>query len=297
MWDAPIFVPERNTLAYSEHFAGQAFQALPVYWLTGNPLLAYNLIFLSTFVLSGVGAYLLVRELTGSRLGGTVAGALFAVNEYRGASLSHLHTLSAHWVPIALVGLLVFARSGSRRALAAGALSVVALNTSSGYYMLYFGPFIAAFTLIALARHTAWRSRAGWMALALAGDRRGAGAGAASCCRIWSCSGPCSSPARAVEVEQFSLTLDLYRSQVAYLGAEPAALGRGGAGVAQAGVGAALGGRVLRGGRRARRVALARAGAAAERRRRPGCLGSTTCSSPTCRATRACAWRADSRWC
>src|SRR5688500_7056637 len=60
MWDAPIFAPEANTLAYSEHFAGQAFQALPIYWLTGNPLLAYNLIFLSTFVLSGLGAYLLV---------------------------------------------------------------------------------------------------------------------------------------------------------------------------------------------------------------------------------------------
>ena len=215
MWDAPIFVPEANTLAYSEHFAGQAFQALSIYWLTGNPLLAYNLIFLSTFVLSGLGAYLLVRELTGSRLGGAVAGALFAVNQYRGASLSHLHTLSAHWVPIALWGLLVFARSGSRRALAVGALGVVALNTSSGYYMLYFGPFIAAFTLVALTQHTAWRSRSGWVALTLAGI-------AVALVQV-----PFVLPylelqratqfARGrAEVEQFSLTLDLYRSQVAY---------------------------------------------------------------------------------
>ncbi len=148
MWDAPIFAPEANTLAFSEHFVGQAVQALPVYWLTGNPLLAYNLVFLATFVLSGVGAYLLVRDLTGSRLGGLVAGALFAVNDFRTGSLSHLHTLSAQWVPLACLGLLHFARSGSRRALAFAAVSVIALNTSSGYYMLYCDPLIGVFGLV-----------------------------------------------------------------------------------------------------------------------------------------------------
>ena len=168
MWDAPIFAPEANTLAYSDHFIGPALQALPIYWLTGNPLLAYNLIWLSTFVLSGLGAYLLVRELTGSRLGGLVAGALFAVNDFRTASLAHVQTLSAHWVPCALVGLLVFARSGSHRALALASASVILLNATSGYATLYCGPLIAAFALTVLARHTAWRTRAGWIALSVA---------------------------------------------------------------------------------------------------------------------------------
>ena len=169
MWDAPIFAPDTNTLAFSEHFVGQAVQALPVYWLTGNPLLAYNLVFLATFVLSGVGAYLLVRELTGSAIGGLVAGALFSVNDFRAASLSHLHTLSAQWLPLACLGLLHFARTGSRRALAGAALSVIALNTSSGYYLLYGDPLLAAFALVVLARHTAWRARRGWLAVAVAG--------------------------------------------------------------------------------------------------------------------------------
>ena len=65
-----IFHPAPLTLAYSEHFIAQAIQILPVYAVTRNPILCYNLLFLSTFVLSGLGMYLLVRELTGDARGG-----------------------------------------------------------------------------------------------------------------------------------------------------------------------------------------------------------------------------------
>ena len=67
---ANIFYPEPLTLAYSEHLTAQVLQILPVYGLTGNIVLSYNLLFLSTFVLSGLGTFLLVRELTGQRARG-----------------------------------------------------------------------------------------------------------------------------------------------------------------------------------------------------------------------------------
>ena len=54
-FDANIFHPAPLTLAYSEHLIAQAVQILPVYALTGNPILAYNILFLSTWVLSGFG--------------------------------------------------------------------------------------------------------------------------------------------------------------------------------------------------------------------------------------------------
>jgi len=54
-FDANIFHPLPLTLAYSEHFIAQAVQVLPVWVLTGNPILCYNLLYLSTFVLSGLG--------------------------------------------------------------------------------------------------------------------------------------------------------------------------------------------------------------------------------------------------
>jgi len=62
-WNANIFHPHPLALAYSEHLLPQAIQILPVYALTKNPILCYNLLFLSTFVLSGLGMFLLAREL------------------------------------------------------------------------------------------------------------------------------------------------------------------------------------------------------------------------------------------
>ena len=64
-WNANIFHPEPLALAFSEHLFGQTLQILPVYWLTGNIILCYNLLFISTFALSAFGMYLLVRDLTG----------------------------------------------------------------------------------------------------------------------------------------------------------------------------------------------------------------------------------------
>src|SRR3954466_6892055 len=52
-WHANIFAPHPLALAYSEHFLPQALQVWPVYALTDNPILCYNLLFLSTFALSG----------------------------------------------------------------------------------------------------------------------------------------------------------------------------------------------------------------------------------------------------
>ena len=49
-WSANIFAPHPLALAYSEHFLPQGLQALPVYAATHNPILGYNLVFLSTFV-------------------------------------------------------------------------------------------------------------------------------------------------------------------------------------------------------------------------------------------------------
>ena len=73
-WNANIFHPDPLALALSEHLFGQVLQILPVYWLTGNIILCYNLLFISTFALSAFGTYLLVRDLTGDRRAAFIAG-------------------------------------------------------------------------------------------------------------------------------------------------------------------------------------------------------------------------------
>jgi hypothetical protein len=167
-FDANIFSPAPLTLAYSEHFFAQSVQMLPVYAATGNAILGYNLLYLSTFVLSGTGAFLFVRELTGSRTAAFTAGLLFAFAPYRIPQSSHLQVLSAQWMPFALYGFRRYFETGRRWALAGAAAALVVENLSCGYYLLYFSPFAAAYVLAELGVRGLWRRPKTWIDLGIA---------------------------------------------------------------------------------------------------------------------------------
>lgn len=146
-WNANIFHPEPLALALSEHLFGQTLQILPVYWLTGNIILCYNLLFISTFALSAFGTFLLVRDLTGSTRAAFIAGLIYGFLPYRIASVPHLQVLSSQWMPFALYGLNRSLTTGSRAALAGGTAALVMQNWSCGYYLLYFAPFVPLFVI------------------------------------------------------------------------------------------------------------------------------------------------------
>ena len=170
MWNAPIFAPETSTLAYSEHFIAQSVQALPVWWATRNPLLAYNVIYLATMALTGVAAHGLAVRLSGRQIAGVVAGVLCMLNDYRTFwSLSHLHTLSIHWWIFGLWALDRFIATRSRGALALATAALIALQLSSNYLMAYCAPFTAAFTVWSLARHGRLRDPRAWAGVVGAG--------------------------------------------------------------------------------------------------------------------------------
>lgn len=163
MWNAPIFAPEAATLTYSDHFLAQAVLALPIWWATGNALLAYNVVFLTTMTLTAVAAHGLAVRWWGVTLAGVVAALLCTFNDYRTFwSLSHLQILSIQWWLFGLWGLDVFIARGSRRALAGATLSLVALHYSSSYLMAYCAPFTAAVVLWSMARHDRLADRRVW---------------------------------------------------------------------------------------------------------------------------------------
>ena len=169
MWDAPIFHPEPLSLAYSEHMLPQALFVLPLHAVTGNIILCYNVALLATFVLSGLGMFLLARELTGSAAAALLAGAVFGFTPYRVDQLSHLHILSSQWMPFALYGLRRYFVTRSHRALAGGVLALAALNLSSGYYLFFFMPFVVAYVLVEMASRGLLRHARTWIEMSSAG--------------------------------------------------------------------------------------------------------------------------------
>ena len=104
-WQFPIYYPTRDTLAFSEHLLGLSVIASPIAWLTGSPLVTYNLTTLLTFPLSGMAMYALVHYLTRSGAAAFIAGLGFAFAPYRMSNLPHIQMLASFWAPLALLGL------------------------------------------------------------------------------------------------------------------------------------------------------------------------------------------------
>src|SRR6185503_13066073 len=138
LWDAPIYFPYHSTLAFSENLLGIAWLVAPVYWVTGNAVLAYNVAFWLSFAIAGLGMYLLVRELTDSRAAAAVAGTFYAFCPFRFAQISHIQMVATGWLPLALWGLHRYFRTHERRWLAvfaAGSCLQALSNTYVAYFM------------------------------------------------------------------------------------------------------------------------------------------------------------------
>src|SRR4026209_1521196 len=168
-WNANIFHPEPLSLALSEHLFGRTLQVFPIYWLIGNIILCYNLLFISTFALSGFGTYLLVRDLTGDKRAAFIAGLVYGFLPYRIASIPHLQVISSQWMPFALYGINRFLTTGSTRALIGGTAALVMQNWSCGYYLLYFAPFVPLFLIHRMWTNGKLKDIRVWMSLAAAG--------------------------------------------------------------------------------------------------------------------------------
>ena len=90
LWTAPPFYPYPDTLAYSEHLLGIAVPLAPIYWLTGNAVLLYNVALIGSFALAGIGMYLLARDLTGRRDAAILAALAFMWCPNRAPQVTHL---------------------------------------------------------------------------------------------------------------------------------------------------------------------------------------------------------------
>lgn len=158
-WSPNIFAPHPLALAYSDHLAAQGLQALPLFWVTSNPILVYNIILLSTFALSGLGMFLFVRQLTGSAGAAFVAGLAYAFAPYRIGALPHLQVLSSAWMPFAFFGLRRHFDSGRTAPLVWSALAWIAQNLSSGYYLLFFSPIVVLYAIWEITTRSLWGDR------------------------------------------------------------------------------------------------------------------------------------------
>lgn len=139
IFDANIYYPFANTLAYSENLIGSALFAAPIIWLTGNMVLAMNLTALITCWLCGVGAYVLARRLHLSIAAAFICGLIFEFAPPRFIRLGQLHLTAVQWMPFCLAFLHTYLEQGRRRdlLLAIACFSLQALSSGHGAVYLF----------------------------------------------------------------------------------------------------------------------------------------------------------------
>ena len=159
LFDANIFFPYKNTLAYSEHLLGVALTAVPIQLGFNDPLVTFNVSVLISFVLTALGMYLLVWHLTRNGYAAFFSGLLFSFFPWRIGHIAHLQLLSAQWLPLTFLFLHKSVKSFSYRYLFGAAFFFILQFYSCGYYGLFLALFVVVFMVLALQEGRGHRYR------------------------------------------------------------------------------------------------------------------------------------------
>lgn len=163
LFDATIFYPYRDTLAFSEHDYGIALLFFPLFAAGVAPLTVHSLATLAAFAFSAYGAFRLTRTLTGSTSAAWIAGIAFGFVPYRFHRMPHLHYIFAGWLPLVFEALVLFVRQRSwkRAAWLSVAFTMNAL-TCITWFILGVIPLVLS-GLLLLVWERAWRDPKLWV--------------------------------------------------------------------------------------------------------------------------------------
>lgn len=169
VFDANIFHPAAGALTFSDHLLPQSLLMAPLYALTGNLALCYNVLLLFSMAGSGLAMHALVRGVTASTPAAFVAGLAWACWPYRSAHLLHLQLQSLYFLPLALLAL--YRLAATRRRAGAMLLGLwAALQAMSSVYYGVMTAIMLGVGAAAVAWATGqWRSRKFWSRTILAG--------------------------------------------------------------------------------------------------------------------------------
>ena len=138
-----IFYPSPLTLTYSDSMLLPTLMVSPLLAAGMHPVIAYNVLFLSGFLLSGLTMFLLAAHVTRSPGAAFIAALLFAFYPYRFEHYSHLELQMTEWMPLGLLALHRFVETARTRF----AVGVVAAAVAQLYSSMYYGVFFALYVL------------------------------------------------------------------------------------------------------------------------------------------------------
>ena len=167
LFQANIFYPAHDSLAFSEPLIVPALIGAPIAWLGGSPVLVFNLVMIAGFVLTAFAGYLLILEWTGNRAAGLLAGSTFAFNTHTLTRLAHMQALHIYGLSLALLAVDRLVTAPRTRDAWLLATSIILLAYTSGYLLVFAAIMIAVALLVRLPEWLPrWRLTGSRLALA-----------------------------------------------------------------------------------------------------------------------------------
>jgi len=151
LFEANIFYPAHDSLAFSEPLIVPALMGAPLAWAGASPVLVYNVVLILGFALTAFATCLLLEAWTGSLIAGLLAGSLFAFNTHTLTRFAHVQGIHLYGLPLALLAVDRLIRGGSYRTALALACWMAVLTYTSGY-LVVFATVMIAMALLTRAR-------------------------------------------------------------------------------------------------------------------------------------------------
>ena len=168
LFQANIFHPDRDTLAYSEANVVTGALGVPFHLATGgNPYATHNGAILTALTLSFVFAWAFAETLGASAAMAAAFAIAFTYCPYLFARTAHIQLMMTFGMPLALRAFhrLVDAPSPRRGALLGVALAIQAL--ACAYFGIFAGLTVGLGTIYYGYTRQLWKSRAYWIAIGL----------------------------------------------------------------------------------------------------------------------------------
>jgi hypothetical protein len=153
LFESNTYYPAADSLAYNEHLFGLSLFTLPFYAASENPVLAYNVVWLLSFLLSGLAMHVLLRRYVDDEVAAFAGGLVFTFSFYK---MLHGHGHLAHiWIWLIPASVVCLERWSERPSLvrALAWIASVVLQALTSWYLAVFTAIVQVMVLVSVV----WR--------------------------------------------------------------------------------------------------------------------------------------------
>lgn len=162
LYNANIFSPHQNTLAYSEANIVPGLLGVPAYLITKSPYATHNSVVLMGFIFSFLTAYALAHYLTRHTAASILCGIAFAYCPFIFARTAHIQLLMTFGLPWAMLFMhRLIDRPNWLNAISLGLILVIQA-LACAYYGIFAGLTVGLGVIYYAYTRGLWKNRAYW---------------------------------------------------------------------------------------------------------------------------------------